>query len=56
MEPNEALEAMKLRKDQAYEGDVRLPEHGNQTWDEINEYWLRHKRKYQKLLENPDGL
>lgn len=31
-----------ISEDETYRGDVPMAELGNRTWDEINEYWIKH--------------
>lgn len=45
----EALEWM-IANDDTNEGDTPLPEHGNRTWNEINEYWIDGLNKARAVL------
>ena len=31
-----------ISEDETNRGDYPMPEHRNRTWDEINEYWIKH--------------
>lgn len=45
----EALEWM-IANDDTNEGDTPLPEHGNRTWNEINDYWIDGLNKARAVL------
>ena len=31
-----------ISEDETNRGDEPMPERGNRTWDEINDYWIKH--------------
>ena len=43
-----------LDNDETNEGDVPMPEYGDRTWNEINEYWIDGLNRARAAL-NPDG-
>lgn len=42
--------------DETNQGDIPLPEHGGQTWDEINSYWIEGLNRASKFLIENDTV
>jgi regulator of replication initiation timing len=40
-----------LDNDETNEGDVPMPEYGDRTWNEINEYWIDGLKRARAALE-----
>lgn len=53
----ELLEALKwmVENDETNEGDVPLPKHNGQTWNEINEFWIAGLNRARAAIAKAEG-
>ena len=49
----EAIEIIQwfIDNDETNEGDIPLEQYGGRTWDEMNDYWIKGKRRAEKFVK-----
>lgn len=45
-----------IENDETNEGDAPMAEHGGQSWNEINEYWIEGLNRARKFVEDNNAI